>query len=76
MHSQIKIFKAAITAVVRIQSLERKRFAKIVVAKLRDPYCFMSNRDLKLLLRSEVASMEKAIDEKDFVKAASMEERM
>lgn len=76
MHLQVKNLKVSIDAIVKIQSLQRKVFARLVAAKLRDPYYNMSHKDLKKLLRSEVALMEKAIGDQDFKKAASIEEGM
>lgn len=74
MHIQVKILKTAIEAAVKIQSLHRRISAKLAVAKLRDPYYGMNHKDLKKLLRSEVSSMEKAIEDQDFKKAAAIEE--
>ena len=76
MHVQVKILKTAIKAAVTIQSLYRRISAKLVVAKLRDPYYGMNHKDLKKLLRSETSAMEKAIENKDFTKAATIEEGM
>ncbi len=76
MHVQVKYLKRVITAVVKIQSSQRGVSAKLTVAKLRDPYYGMTHKDLKKLLRSETASMEKAIENQDFKKAAVIEEGM
>lgn len=76
MYVQAKNLKVSIGAIVKIQSLQRRVAAKLVAAKLRDPYYNMTHKDLKKLLRSEVASMEKAIEDQDFKKAASIEEGM
>ena len=76
MHMQAKELRLVIEAVVKIQSLQRRISAKLVAAKLRDPYYGMNHKDLKKLLRSEVASMEKAIDKQNFKMAATIEEGM
>ena len=76
MHVQVKYLKRIVTAVVKIQTLQRGVSAKLVVAKLKDPYYGMTHKDLKKLLRSETASMEKAIESQEFKKAAAIEEGM
>ena len=76
MHVQVRNLKLSINAVVTIQSLQRRISAKLVVAKLRDPYYGMSRKELKKLLHSEADLMEKAITDQDFKTAARIEEGM
>jgi len=76
MHVQVKNLKAYICAAVKIQSMQRLISAKFVAAKLRDPFYKMTHKELKKVLRSEVALMENAIKDQDFTKAAAIEEKM
>jgi myosin heavy subunit len=76
MHVQVKHLKLSVAAAVKIQSLQRQVSAKLVAAKLRDPYYGMTHKDLKKRLRSEISAMEKAIENQDFKKAATIEEGM
>ena len=76
MHLQVRNLKHSIKSIVKIQSLQRKVSAKLVAAKLRDPYYGMSHKELKKLLQSEADLMEKAVADNDFKNAARIEAGM
>jgi hypothetical protein len=76
MYLQVKILESCTNAVVKIQSHQRKIAAKLVARKLRDPFCGMSHKELKELLRSEMNCLENAVDSKDFKRAANIEEKV
>lgn len=73
---EAKAYKCTRTAIITIQSLQRKRMAVSAVRKLRDPYCDMTYRDLKELLRNEKVRMKEAVNSKNFRAAADIEAKM
>jgi myosin heavy subunit len=76
MHTQKKFLKTFIQAVVKVQSQQRKVASVQVARKLRDPFCDMTYKDLKALLRNETSRMDEAIKGNDFQTAASIEGKM
>ncbi|KAL3924100.1 MAG: hypothetical protein SGILL_001255, partial [Bacillariaceae sp.] len=76
MHSQQKSYNSLVRATVKIQSLQRRLEAAHVAKKLRDPFCDMSHKDLKKLLRSEKDRLDEAAKSNDFSGAAEIEARM
>jgi myosin heavy subunit len=76
MNKQLKAFRATKLAIIKIQSLQRRRSAVKVAGKLRDPFCAMTYGDLKQLLKSEKTCMDIAVNEKDFRLAAEIEAKM
>jgi myosin heavy subunit len=75
-HVQIQRYIVARKAVIKIQSRIRHRSAVQRVRKIRDPYCDMTFKELKRLLRSETSQLEKAATDKDFKTAAQLEAKM
>ena len=76
MHTKKKFRKTFIEAVVKVQSQQRKVASVKIARKLRDPFCDMTYKDLKSLLRNETSRMEEAIGANDFQTAATIEEKM
>lgn len=70
------VFNKMKKSATKIQAEQRRRLAVQRVRKLRDPFCDMTYRDLKQLLKSEKQTLEKAVNTKDFRLAAEMEARM
>ena len=64
------------SAAVKMQSLARRRIAVEVARKKRDPYCDMTLKDLKELLKSETERMNEAVAAQDFKLAADIEGAM
>jgi myosin heavy subunit len=76
MRKQVKLYKATRLAIIKIQSLQRRRLAAQVVRKIRDPFCDMSYKDLKQLWRAEKERMADAVNCQDFRTAAEIEAKM
>jgi hypothetical protein len=76
MNKQVKVFQVTRLAIIKIQSLQRKRSAVEVVRKMRDPFCDMAYKDLKQLLKSERSRLADAVKSKDFRAAAEIEAKM
>jgi myosin heavy subunit len=73
---EAKAYKSTRAAIITVQSLQRKRVAVGVVRKMRDPFCDMTYRDLKELLKAEKERMKEAVNSKDFRAAAAIEAKM
>ena len=69
-------YRDTLRAVKKVQSILRQYLAARRVRRLRDPYCDMSYKDLKRLLRAEMSKMQKAADGKNFQLAAEIETKM
>lgn len=76
MRKQVIMFRATKLTIIKIQSLLRKRIAIRLVQKMRDPFCFMTFKDLKLLLKNEKSRLDVAVRLQDFRCAASIEAKM
>jgi myosin heavy subunit len=76
MHQQVKLYKSAIQAAIKIQALQRQLASVEIVRKLRDPYCDMTFKELKGLLTSETSRLEQVVNAKDFKAAADLEAKM
>jgi myosin heavy subunit len=76
MNKQLKAFRATKFAIIKIQSLQRRRSAVKVAGKLRDPLGDMTYGELKQLLKSEKTRMENAVNTKNFRLAAEIESKM
>lgn len=73
MRAQVKAFKYATNSIIMVQSLQRRRSTINRVRKIRDPYCDMTYRDMKNLLKSEKRKMDDAVRVQDFKAAADLE---
>lgn len=76
MRREVVAYKSTRANIVTIQALQRKRGAVVTVRKLRNPYCDMTFKDLKELIKSEKVRLNEAVDAKDFHKAAELEAKM
>jgi myosin heavy subunit len=76
MHLQRQNFNSAKIALVRIQSYQRMIASKKIARKLRDPFCDMSRKDLKSLLKQEKNNIDQAVKSKNFAAAAASEARL
>jgi myosin heavy subunit len=76
MHLQRQKFTVAKIATIRIQSQQRMIASKIVVRKLRDPFCDMSRKDLKSMLKQEKINIDQAVKSRNFVAAAASESKL
>jgi len=73
---QKKVFRTFRRAIVLLQAEQRRKLAIARVRKIRDPYCDMTFKECKSLLKTEQSSLEKAVAEKDFRLAATLEAKM
>eukprot|EP00934_Nitzschia_sp_Nitz4_P007240 Nitzschia sp. Nitz4//scaffold121_size67750//41550//50848//NITZ4_006072-RA/size67750-augustus-gene-0.40-mRNA-1//-1//CDS//3329534363//7230//frame0 len=76
MLQQQVIFKRCIQSAIKIQSFQRRSIAIDRVRKIRDPYCDMTFKDMKALLKSEKERLDKAVSAQDFREAAKIEATM
>jgi myosin heavy subunit len=63
-------------SIVKIQAAKRRQTSIRQVRLMRDPYCEMTFRDCRSLLKSEQTRLEKAVQDKDFRLAAELEAKM
>jgi myosin heavy subunit len=75
-YSQRQRFIAVTRVIVQIQSEQRRKLAVERVRKVRDPFCDMSFRECRHLLRSEQSLFDDAVDSKDFRLAAELEPKV
>jgi myosin heavy subunit len=73
MSKAVRLLKTTRRAAIEIQSLLRRRIAMKIVRNKRDPFCDMTFKDLKALLKSETARMNDAVKTQDFKLAAEIE---
>ena len=73
MRKAVLEYKTSQQAVLKLQTLCRKRLAIKFVRKLRDPYEEMSFKDLELLYQEKNECLEVAVQSKNFQIAAAME---
>eukprot|EP00980_Cylindrotheca_fusiformis_P023371 scaffold10429_cov126-Cylindrotheca_fusiformis.AAC.2 len=73
---ETRAYKSTRAAIVTVQSLQRRRTAISTVRKMRDPFCDMTYKDLKKLLKAEKERMKEAVNSKDFRTAADIEAYM
>ena len=76
MAREVKKWKGIRLAIIKVQSLHRKRAAVQVVRKMKDPFCDMTYKDLKQLLKAEKTRLSEAVSSKDFRTAAEIEAKM
>lgn len=76
MSREARSFNAFRTAIIKMQSSQRKRQALAFVRTLRDPFHGMTFKDLKNLLKAEKARLKEAVNTKDFRVAADIEVQM
>ena len=69
-------YREILKCITKVQSVLRQYIAARKVRKLRDPYCDMSYKDLKRLLRDEISRMQEAAEAKNFQAAAEIETKM
>jgi myosin heavy subunit len=75
-YSQRQRFIAVTRKIIRIQAVQRRKMAFERVRKVRDPYCDMSFKECRRLLRSEQSLLDDAVNSKDFRAAAKLETTM
>jgi len=75
-YKQQRLYNSVRMAVVQIQAEQRRKIAFDRVRKIRDPYCDMSYRECRRLLRSEQQRLDEYVKAKNFRGAAKLEEKM
>jgi hypothetical protein len=75
-YKQKQSFRKTKSAIVLLQSQQRRMGAFNSVRKLRDPFIDMTFRDCKRLLRENQKELDDAIKSKNFRRAAALEAKM
>lgn len=73
---QKKKYVSLRSAVIQLQSFQRRKAATSYVETLRDPYIRMTYKEVKKLLAKERSRLEVAVRNKDFKAAAELEAKM
>ena len=73
---QRRIFAHFISAVIKLQSAQRRKAAYERVRNIRDPYCDMTFKECMQLLESERGRLEEAAKAKKFRQAADLEKKV
>ena len=76
MSRERRQYISTLICVVKLQSLGRRTVACEQVRRMRDPYADMTFKELDAIHKVEVASMEEAINSKDFALAAELEKKL
>ena len=75
-YQQRRVYVTFLRAIICLQAIQRGKMALEMTMKLRDPFCKLSFKDCKNLLKKQEKLLEVAVAQKDFTAAAKLEEKM